>query len=193
MMKPGTWLLLAASLGVSAPVLAQDLPNLREARDLVFAERGAIEWDIIPGDVLSETDVLTLDQVNQIQPQAYYGAMAIAPDQGIAARTTSLAANYHDEDNARSSALAACESVRDGDGAECVIVMVIRPEGWEPGRPLQLSAEAAAALRSDYRRLPRRSRAMATSAATGQWGVGEGRDAALAACGADDCEIVVEG
>jgi len=70
--------------------------------------------------------------------------------------------------------------------------MVIRPEGWQPGRALQLSSEATAALRAEYRRLPRRSRAMASSASTGQWGIGEGRDAALAACGAEDCVVVVE-
>ncbi|MEM7722722.1 MAG: 5-aminolevulic acid synthase [Pseudomonadota bacterium] len=192
-MKPGSWVMLAAGLAMAAPAMAQDLPNLREARNLVFAEDGAIEWEIFTGGILSETDILTLDQINQIQPQAYYGAMAIAPDEGIAAQTTALTANYHNEDGARAAALAACEAVRDGEGAACVIVMVIRPEGWEPGRALQLSSEASAALRTEYRVLPRRSRAMATSLATGQWGLGESREAALAACDAADCEVVVEG
>lgn len=185
-------LAMLVALGVAAPALAQELPNLREARNQVFAERGAIEWEVIPYEGMSAVDIATLDQINQIQPQPYYAAMAIAPDEGLAANTTALAANYHNEENAREAALAACESSRRG-GARCTVVLVIRPEGWEPGRSLQLSTEAAAALRRDYRQLPRRSRAMAISLSTGQWGVGEGREAALAACGAADCEVVVEG
>jgi hypothetical protein len=96
-----------------------------------------------------------------------------------------MAANFHDSESAEAAALAAC-------GTGCVVVMVVRPEGWEPGRALELSAEATAALRSEYRRLPRRARAFAISPATGQWGVGEGQAAALAACGAEDCRVVVE-
>jgi hypothetical protein len=42
-------------------------------------------------------------------------------------------------------------------------------------------------------RLPRRSRVMAISPATGRWGVGEGLEAAIAACAAPDCVAVVEG
>jgi hypothetical protein len=188
----GIFAAVAAAVAVMAQAAsAQDVPNLREARDLVFAERGDIEWLIYPHDSLSEVDIETLNQLNQIQAQPYYAAMAIAPAEGIAAATTSLAANYHDVDNARDAALSACESARSG-GSACVIVMEIRPQGWQDGRPLQLSAEATAALRGEYRRLSRSSRAMATSASTGQWGVGEGREAAIAACGAADCTVVVE-
>jgi hypothetical protein len=179
-------------LSLTGAALAQDLPNLREARGLIFAEDGAIEWEVIPDPALSETDMAIIDQINRIQPQPYYGAMAIAPDAGLEAATTSLAANYHDEANARAAALAACESSRTS-GADCIVAMVIRPAGWQPGSALQLSTEAAAALRSDYRRLARRSRAMAISPGTGQWGVGAGREAAIAACGAADCRVVVEG
>jgi hypothetical protein len=180
--------LLAAGavLAAGLPVLAQDLPGLREARGLVFAEDGAISWEVIPHESLTPTDLATLEQINQIQPQPYYAAMAIHPPSGLASERTSLAANYHDEDNARAAALAAC-------GEECVVVMVIRPAGWEPGRPLQLSAEATAALRGEYRALPRRARALAISPATGQWGVGDSREAAIAACGAPDCRAAVEG
>lgn len=190
-MKP--YLLAAALLAATGlPVMAQDLPDLREARDLVFAEDGAVEWEVMPHDSLSDIEIATLEQLNQIQPQPYYAAMAIAPDAGLQAATTSLAANYHDEENARTAALAACETARSG-GAACVVVMVIRPEGYEEGRALQLSSEATQALRREYRRLNRADRALATSASTGQWGVGEGREAALEACGAEDCEIVIEG
>jgi hypothetical protein len=177
---------IAAAMLMALPAMAQELPNLREARNMVFAERGAIEWEVIPHESLSPADLATLGQINQIQPQPYYAAMAIHPASGLASERTSLAANFHDEDSARATALAAC-------GEACVVVMVIRPEGWEPGRALQLSAEATAALRDDYRALPRRSRAMAISPATGRWGVGESREAAMAACGAADCRPVIEG
>ena len=185
-----TLLSLALGLGLHGAA-AQDVPNTREARSLVFAERGAVEWEIIPHASLSDVDIATLNQLNQIQPQPYYAAMAIAPSEGVTASTTSLAANYHDEENAREAALAACNSARRG-GPSCVVVLVIRPEGWQPGRALQLSSEATAALRGEYRRLQRGARAMATSASTGQWGIGLGRDEAIAACGASDCRIVVE-
>lgn len=178
---------LGLALAVAAlPAAAQDLPNLREARDLIFADDGAIEWQVFPDASLSPTDLATLEQINRIQPQPYYGAMAIHPASGLASERTSLAANYHDEDNARAAALSAC-------GEDCVVVMVIRPEGWVPGRALQLSAEATAALTDDYRALARRARALAISPLTGQWGIGDSRAAAVAACGAPDCRAVVEG
>jgi hypothetical protein len=176
---------IAAAL-LALPAAAQELPNLREARNLVFAERGGIEWQILPHDSLSAADLATLEQINLIQPQPYYAAMAIHPASGLASERTSLAANYHDEDNARAAALAAC-------GSGCVVVMVIRPEGWQPGRALQLSAEATAALTDEYRAMRRRARAFAISPATGQWGIGNSREAAVAACGAVDCRAVVEG
>jgi hypothetical protein len=105
---------LVASLAL--PALAQDLPNLREARGLVFAEDGAVSWEVIADPALTEADLVTLDQINQVQPQPYYAALALAPDAGLASEFTALAANYHDEANARAAALAACEANRNGAG-----------------------------------------------------------------------------
>jgi len=175
------------------PATAQELPGLREARTMIFAEDGAVSWEVIEDPALTAADIATLDQINRVQPQPYYGALAMAPDAGLASEFTALAANFHDEENARAAALAACEANRAGDGAPCIVALVIRPEGWEPGRPLQLSAQATAALQDEYRALPRRSRVLAISPSTGRWGVGEGRDAAFAACGVADCTAVVEG
>jgi hypothetical protein len=183
-------LLLALASG---PAMAQELPNLREARGLLFAEDGSVEWEVMPDPALDPADAATLDTINTIQPQPYYAALALAPDAGLASEITALAANYHDEANARAAALAACEANRAGRGQPCIVGLVIRPQGWQPGRPLQLSAQATAALNDDYRALPRRSRAFAISPATGQWGVGSGRAEAIAACGAADCAVVVEG
>ncbi len=182
--------LAAICLAVTAgSAMAQDLPNLRDARDLVFAERGEVEWEVIPHESLSGRDLATLDALNQIQPQPYYAAFALATENGLAAATTVAAANFHDEDSARTAAIAGC---LDAGGEDCVVVLVVRPLGWEPGRALQLNAEASAALRGEFRRLGR-DRVLAISRQTGQWGMGRGREAAIAACGAQDCEAVIEG
>lgn len=178
-------LVLAALAVASAPALAQGLPDLREARGLVY-DPVAIEWEVIPHESLSPADQATINQISQIQPQPYFAAMAIDPEGGLATERTQLAANYHDEENARAAALAAC-----GEG--CIVVLVIRPAGWEPGRALQLSAQATEGLENEYRALRRRARVMAISPGTGQWGVGEDADAAIAACAAADCRPVVEG
>tara|TARA_A100001391_G_C5058116_1_gene275288 strand:+ start:1058 stop:1633 length:576 start_codon:yes stop_codon:yes gene_type:complete len=182
-------LLCLTAFAIAAPALAQELPNLREARRLVFAEDGAVEGEVILHDSLSETDVAILNQL--VQTQAYYAAIAIAPEMGLASEATIAAANYHDEANARTAALAACNEARTS-GPACVVVLVIRPEGWEPDRPLQLSTDATAALRGDFRRLGR-NRVMAISDTTGQWGIGSDLTEALAACGETDCRAVIDG
>jgi hypothetical protein len=117
---------------LALPALAQDLPGLREARGMVFAEDGAVSWEVIADPALTEGDIATLDQINQVQPQPYYAALALSPEAGLASEITALAANYHDEANARAAALAACEANRAGAGSPCIVALVIRPEGWEP-------------------------------------------------------------
>ncbi|NPD21123.1 5-aminolevulic acid synthase [Alterinioella nitratireducens] len=181
--------LCLTAFAIAAPALAQELPNLREARRLVFAEDGAVEGEVILHDSLSETDVAILNQL--VETQAYYAAIAIAPEMGLASEATIAAANYHDEANARTAALAACNEARTS-GPACLVVLVIRPEGWEPDRPLQLSTDATAALRGDFRRLGR-NRVMAISETTGQWGIGSDLTEALAACGETDCRAVIDG
>lgn len=181
--------LALAIAATGLPALAQDLPNLREARRLVFAERGAVEVEVIDHDSLSDTDRAILQSPQLSGAVSYYGAIAIAPGMGLASEATVAAANFHDEENARRVALEGCEAQR-SSGPSCIVVMVVRPEGWEPGRGLQLNTEATAALRGEYRRLGR-SRAMAISEATGQWGIGADEETALANCGQEDCRVVV--
>ncbi|WP_127558976.1 5-aminolevulic acid synthase [Nioella ostreopsis] len=181
--------LALALAAIGLPALAQELPNLREARRLVFAERGAVEVEVIDHDSLSDTDRAILQSPQLSGAVSYYGAIAIAPGMGLASEATVAAANFHDEENARRVALDGCEAQR-SSGPACIVVLVVRPEGWEPGRSLQLNTEATAALRGDYRRLGR-SRAMAISEATGQWGIGADEETAVANCGQDDCRVVV--
>jgi hypothetical protein len=181
--------LALALAAIGLPALAQDLPNLREARRLVFAERGAVEVELIDHDSLSDTDRAILQSPQLSGAVSYYGAIAIAPGMGLASEATVAAANFHDEENARRVALDGCEAQR-SSGPDCIVVLVVRPEGWEPGRSLQLNTEASAALRGEYRRLGR-NRAMAISEATGQWGIGSDEETAVANCGQEDCRVVV--
>jgi len=192
-------ILALSMLAIAGPALAQEQPNLRQARRMIFAEDGAVQGEVIPHPSLSATDLAILEQL--VPTQKYYAAVAIAPDLGLMSEATIAAANYHDEDNARAAALAACDAARlagaedaEADeaaaGAECAVVLVIRPEGWEPGRALQLNSDASAALRGDYRRLGR-PRVMAISDSTGNWGMAADDAAAFAACGETDCRAVV--
>ena len=183
---------LALSAALFALPAAADPVDARAASELLYrVDRVEVARYSVAG--LDPTHVAALTQI--AQEQKYYGAVAIAPDQGILSEATVMAANYHSIPAARSAALADCNSRRTG-GAECVIVMELRPAGFEP-RDLTMSADATDAFNRDYRRASG-ARALAISGSTGQWGIGRGDTAAedaLAACsgaeGAEDCTIVI--
>ena len=129
------------------------------------------------GDGLSEYDFTS-----------YYAAIAISPDEGLMSEATVAAANYHTVEAASAVALSECNAKKQG-AADCVVVALVRPEGWQ-AQPLQLSSDATAAL-ADYA-----GGAMAVSAATGSWGLGDTPEAAVAACvdrnaAATDCAAVI--
>ena len=190
-------LAVVSCLAGAGATFAQDLPTMREARDQVFARDGALSWEVIGHDSLNPAELQLLEQIiplGALPQMAYYGALAIAPDQGLAdPDTTAAVGNYHSEEGARAAALAACNAARSG-GSDCAVVLVVRPEGWEAGRSLQLNADATASLWGAFRQLGR-PRAMAISQATGIWGIGASPQEALAACAADgaaqDCATVV--
>ena len=101
---------------------------------------------------------------------------------------TVAAANYHTVEAASTVALAECNAKKQG-ASDCLVVALVRPEGWT-AQPLQLSSDASAAL-ADYA-----GGAVAVSAATGSWGLGDSLDAAVAACvarnpAASDCVAVI--
>ena len=191
--RPTLALALSATL-LALPVQA-DPVDARAATELLYrADRVEVARYSVAG--LDPTHVAALTQI--AQEQKYYGAVAIAPDLGILSEATVMAANYHSIPAARSAALADCNARRT-EGADCVIVMELRPAGFEP-RDLTMSADATEGFNRDYRRASG-TRALAISASTGQWGIGRGENAgddALAACagadgadGADDCAIVI--
>lgn len=186
---------------ISALVLATLLPlpaladpiDTRTARDLLF--RGD-DVEVIQVDMgsLSEQEITVLTTV--AQTQKYYAAIAFAPDQGIMAEPTVMAANHHSPDSARAAALDGCDERRGNAGAACVIALEVRPEGWEE-RALMLSIDATEDFNDRYRR-ESGPRAFAASPSSGQWGIGLGEgasDAALSSCQGDsevsDCAVLI--
>lgn len=178
--------------GLAGKAIAEPMGG-REARKLMF-NPAKVEVELIDVAFLSAQDTAILQEVAKQQP--YYTAIAASPSEGLMSNSLLAAAKFHDTENAATAALAGCNSRKAEDADPCEIVALIRPEGWE-ARALQLSGEATQALRKEYRR-GRAPKAMAISAATGQWAIAKGEtanDDALADCsareGATDCIVAV--
>lgn len=183
------------AVATALPAAAQDLLGRREALRLIYPADAEVESVVLPHPSLSAPEVELLGGAIEqgLMPQmVFYGALAIDPERGLAdPQTTVAVGNYHDEISAATAALAGCEAGRDDPETEaCTIVLVVRPAGWEAGGVLQLSAGAAEALRTEFRRLGR-PRVFAISDATGTFGMGPSQETALAGCGAPDCRTVI--
>jgi len=189
-------LFLAATLGVMGGTAGAEPIDGKAARGEMFSHRGG-QVVVFAEDYLSEENAAQLAVTGGLIQ--YYGAIAIAPDEGFISQANQAAANHHSIDAAETAALAACNAARSG-GRRCVIIAHYLPDDWEEGRALQLSQAATDAFRRTYRRA-RKPRAFAISDITGAFGVGRGDGAmedALASCnedaeslGATDCNVVV--
>lgn len=173
-------------VAVALASVAQAQTVTGEAAQAMLFAPGKAEVELSGGDILPKDQAKVLQMVAVDQP--YYAAIAISPDEGLMSEATVAAANYHTVEAASSVALAECNAKKQG-AAECVVVALVRPEGWA-AQPLQLSSDASAAM-ADYA-----GGAVAVSAATGSWGVGDTTDAAVAACvdrnpAATDCVAVI--
>ncbi len=174
----------AAALAAASVAQAQTVTG-EAAQAMLFAP-GKAEVELSGGDILPKDQAKVLQMVAVDQP--YYAAIAISPDEGLMSEATVAAANYHTVEAASSVALAECNAKKQG-AADCVVVAVVRPEGWT-AQPLQLSSDATAAM-ADYA-----GGALAVSAATGSWGLGDTTETAVAACvdrnaTATDCAAVI--
>lgn len=193
---------MAAALvagGLAGAALADAPGRDAVAGTLYSTAAAAYEIRLYDGGALSAEERDVLLQVGGSQP--WFAALAFAPDAGLLAEPSTLAANHHGLEAARSAALSACEEKRSG-GAACRVVMEITPRGFAPGGP-ELSRAATEAFAGEYRRA-RAPRAFAISPSTGEWGLAggagslaEARAAALAACAArdsapDDCRVMSE-
>lgn len=162
---------------------AQDTMDARSARGQLFDHRGG-EVVLLPNDVLTEEQQGQLSQMGGAIP--YYGAIAVAPDEGFLSEANQAAANHHSIASAEVAALAACNQARSSARA-CVIVMHFLPRNYETGRALEMSQTSTEAFR-EYRR-GRGEKAFAISATTGNHAFAKGVGAvglALEACNVGD-------
>lgn len=174
---------MAASLIAGAfagAALAEPLTG-KEAKKALFMAK-ASEARIVSNAGLDAQSAQMLAAVGAQQP--WYGAIAISPSEGLMSEATVAAAKYHDVPSAARAALRDCNA-RKKDQSDCILAAIIVPKGYEEGRPLQLSAEATEAFRKDYK-----GGALATSAATGAFGIGADTASAVAACQAKAAEAV---
>ena len=174
-------LLAVALCALALPAAADPIGASEAAAQLYPADAVEVARYQLPG--LSEQELNALMTV--ARSQRYYAAVAYAPDAGILAEPTVLAANYHSPEAARAAALSGCDGRRRG-GARCTLALEVRPQGWQ-ARALMLSADATAGFDEQYRRAGG-TRALAVSATSGQWGIGRGSSAtndAIAACRGD--------
>jgi hypothetical protein len=184
---------LVIGVAASAGAAWAQVPTGDAVQPLLFPETGAVV-EMLPQSFLSEEQAAILAQVGAAQP--YYGAIAVSPDEGLMVEATVAAANHHSTGAAERAALAGCDAKREG-ATPCVIVALIRPQGWAE-RSFQLSSGATAGFVDSFLKI-RRDRAFAVSPVTGLWGVGKGRNAAdkaVADCaakgkGVTDCVVVV--
>jgi hypothetical protein len=181
--------LFLASANLVTPGLAEPIAG-KAAKKLLFAPVKA-EVEILAEAGLPQDMADALVMVGEGQP--YYGAVAIAPEEGLMSEATVAAANFHDTTAAGVAALAECNAKKK-TASDCVLAAYIRPKGWaEAG--LSLSSDATAAFK-DY---DMKTGALAVSVSTGAFGMAEGEgagEAALANCAAKnekatDCAIVI--
>lgn len=186
-MNPMIALAPIAALMLAAPVAAETLTGSKAKKQLFAADKS--ETVLVDPSPLPADQGALLAQVGATQP--YYGAIAISPDEGLMVEATVAAANYHSIEAAAAAATADCDSKRKGATA-CVVVAYIQPKGWKP-REVQLSNDATKGFKEGY---PRKGGALAVSQLSGAWGVGEGAEAAIAACAAKspkatDCTVII--
>ncbi len=173
------------TLSVAAlPAAAQSVTG-EQAASLLFPP-APVEVEINGQGVLAKDEAKMLAMVAKDQP--YYAAIAISPDEGLMSEATIAAANHHTIEAASLVATTECNAKKKG-AADCVIVALVRPEGWE-ARPLQLSMSAT----TDFANYT--GGALAMSAATGAWGLGKTGEEAVAACAAKqqaatDCVVAI--
>jgi hypothetical protein len=177
-MKCGLALVLLAAC--PGPAGAEPISG-KAAKKALFAPAKA-EVELLAPATLSAPEARALAAV--AATQAYYGAIALSPDEGLMAEATVAAVNYHDTGAAQVAALAGCNAKKKAK-ADCVIAALIRPKGRKDAG-FGLSSDATAAFK-DY---DRKAGAMAISPSTGAWGMAAGVAAAEAALA--DCVAKVE-
>ena len=182
---------LALALMIAGPAAFAEPMTGAEAKEVLFAPVKA-EVEVLAAAGLPEDHAKALELVGIDQP--YFGAIAIAPDEGLLSEATVAAANFHDTGAATVAALAECNAKKTSAN-DCIIAAYIRPAGWKDAG-FSLSSDATAAFEG----YDKKTGALAISVATGAFGMAAGdgaREAAKAACAAKndkatDCAVVIE-
>lgn len=179
------------SILLAAPAAA-DIVDTKGARAQLYPVKGysvrvssslsAEEQGLVRGIV-----PLMAEQLRQ--PVRYYASIAYSPDDGLVHEALQAAMNYHSFEASDAAAVSACNKLRSSGAASCRVAARVLPKGFEP-RVLTLSVDATAGFERQYRKA-KGPKFFATSRATGAWGMGTSDGAALSACGAQDCAIVI--
>ncbi|MFZ9198713.1 MAG: 5-aminolevulic acid synthase [Paracoccaceae bacterium] len=181
--------LILVSATLVTPALAEPIAG-KAAKKLLFAPVKA-EVEILAEAGLPQEMADALVMVGEGQP--YYGAVAIAPEEGLMSEATVAAANFHDTTSAGAAALAECNAKKK-TASDCVLAAYIRPKGWADAG-FSLSSDATTAFKG----YDMKTGALAVSVSTGAFGMAEGEgagEAALANCAAKnekatDCALVI--
>ncbi|MBM7067501.1 5-aminolevulic acid synthase [Actibacterium sp. 188UL27-1] len=185
---------VAVAIGLVVATVAQgESVTTKVARGQLFSPKGS-SVEVFPTDFLGEAEAKAVK--GYAAQFEYYAAFAVSPGDPADSGSAVGLANFHSEAAARTAALGACNARRQ-TGRPCIVVAVTRPKGWKP-RNIQLSAEATAAFRKEYRKA-RAPKAMAISPSSGAWAIGRGDGSrALATCndraakrGRQDCQIAI--
>ncbi len=187
--------------GVTQALAGESPFTGKEAKRMLFSPKGG-EFIVVQQDFMTDIDVKTLElmaDMPEFKAVLYYGAVAASPKQGLAHKATVATANHHSIKAAEAAAIKECNALR-GGGPKCLMVAYVVPRKFSE-QPLQLSASATTAFKRTYLK-GRGAKAMAVSAATGDYAIAKGEGAAetaLAACnkaasekGATDCRVVIQ-
>lgn len=185
---PGIFV-LAVLLGGAA---AAEVLDTAAARAQLFPTRGQatqLSSRLSPADQATIRALIPLMETQLRAPVKYFGSIAFSPSEGLVSESLQGAFNHHSTEAADRAALAACDAAKSPGSAGCILAARILPRGYAP-RPLTLSHDATLAFEKTFRKR-RGPKAFAISPGTGGWGLGDSDEAALKACGAGDCTIVV--
>ncbi len=187
-----------ATLGTSA--MAEPMDS-KSAKAMLFSAKG-FELVLLDVDFLDDKSraMLTLlgdpklyKGANKKLTPRYYGAIAIAPDEGLLSPSNQTVVDVHSIAIAETLARQQCDALREG-GAACQVVAHILPVNWE-AKDVQLSTTATEAYKKFAR--GKGPRALAISSVNGAFASAKGETAhqsALDACNSqpdNDCVVVV--
>ena len=193
-------LMAVAAAVAGLPALAEPVGG-KAADDMLFGVRGssvAVAQDLSEVEQVILRKVIELSETQMNQPLRYYASIAFSPDDGLTQEPGPISsANHHGVAAADAAALAACDAKRRAGTRPCRIGARVVPRGYAP-QPLELSLGATTAYRETYRKA-RGEKALAISAASGQFAVATGAGAAataVAQCnatsgGANDCVVAI--